>query len=180
MSLALKVYVNYVLSNLRIWYKVQRKLWQRFRLFFLLQMERQTGTGVQPHRSLMPMSRWQSWLGQRAAGVRLGSGTRGLIRFSCAFQRAACVCVCAYITTLLCATRFTEDCIWNRRCSINSESLRHRLVMETQNLLWLGSDVYMSDSDTCPIRTQIRQLHSCQHVFTGTHRTKLCSLYDHN
>lgn len=36
-------------------------------------MDRRTGTGVQPHLSLVPMSDWQSWLGQRAAGVSLGS-----------------------------------------------------------------------------------------------------------
>lgn len=52
--------------------------------------------------------------------------------------------------------------------------------MEMSELVWLSSDVYMVDTDTCPGRTWIRQLRSCQHVFAADTEQGLVASQDHN
>lgn len=112
-----------------------------------------------------------SWGQRRALAVRWQWAFQHILSYA-SHTKWLGFCVCACVCTCICTSPL---CV----CKTPHQRF-HRVLWRCRSWFWLASDVYMLDTDTCPIRTGIRQLRSCQHVFTDRHQTRPCSLQDHN
>lgn len=146
-------------------------------LVWLLHIFRWTDKQAQVHRLTSLWCPWvlawaeSSWGQRRALAARWQWAFQHILSYA-SHTKWLGFCVCACVCTCICTSPL---CV----CKTPHQRF-HRVLWRCRSWFWLASDVYMLDTDTCPIRTGIRQLRSCQHVFTDRHQTRPCSLQDHN
>lgn len=146
-------------------------------LVWLLHIFRWTDKQAQVHRLTSLWCPWvlawaeSSWGQRHALAARWQWAFQHILSYA-SHTKWLGFCVCACVCTCICTSPL---CV----CKTPHQRF-HRVLWRCRSWFWLASDVYMLDTDTCPIRTGIRQLRSCQHVFTDRHQTRPCSLQDHN